>query len=805
MLAAARKVLVTRPGLWVAAGICTLLAAIPQAAAVTVGAAGGVAFLLTGDATLAVEIWERTPGLSPTVLVLGAVALVVGFALWVRLYALAIFMSRPEEAASWAEAAAATRRTWRRALLLHLHAYAALVLGAVAIALAASLASPASFGTLILLGAGAYAFARTVLRIVLSIALRAVVLDGLPAPLAWRSAARFVRAKRHDVAVAWVGLVAIGVSVWIAGRLITPVLQETAFDYPATSGYEIARQIVQLLVSVPLETALFGFGIAVWTAVYDGVEARAERPQRTEPEPWVRKALAAAVVIALAGNGLTTVVDDAFQDARAAEEDRVAARDIKPEEVADASPPGPPTSPVRTSYEVEALLDGDELEWTTTIRYLNTTGERLADVGVNVFANAYTRAIPEIPFGRDLLTSDFNGEFQALARSGEMTRFELMVDDRDVPGELDDTGAVIDLVRELPPGERVEIDVSIAMELPRFPERFGRWDELTLLGNWIPVVAPREAGAWRLEEFGSIGDPFVSAVSDYDVTLVVDENVSVVGTGALVEVGDHPGGLREWRFEAPAVRDAAFVAGPFLRGLEAGAAGTTVRSWYPAGEGARGAANLEAATSSVADYVGRYGELPWPEVDVVETQGRLGGMEYPGVVFVSSASEAFAGLPLLPDLVAYSGFEEARSRYVVGHELAHQWWYASVGSDQIREPWLDEAFAEASTHLWLGDTDDGERTSLMTNLVADADASPEAVRATIHDFGSNETYTETVYLEGSEILMELRRTVGPDTYDAILREWHATRSLQIGTIDDFVRTVARVADGRADAFLERYF
>ncbi|MDQ3983220.1 MAG: M1 family metallopeptidase, partial [Actinomycetota bacterium] len=536
------------------------------------------------------------------------------------------------------------------------------------------------------------------------------------------------------------------------------------------------------------------------------VEARpTERPQRAGPDPWVRRALAAGVVIALAGNGLTTVIEGAYQDARAAAEDRVAARDMKPEEVADASPAGPPASRARTAYRVEASLDGDELEWETTIAYVNATGEPLADIGVNVFANAYTRALPEIPFGRDLLASDFNGEFQALARPGETTRFEVTVDGRDVPATLRDTGVTIDLDRDLVPGGRVEIGISIAMELPLFPERFGRWDDLTLLGNWIPVVAQREAGAWRLEAFGSIGDPFVSEIADYDVVLAVDENVSVVGTGSLVEVREAPGELREWHFDAPAVRDAAFVAGPFLRGLEARAAGTTVRSWYSAGEGARGAANLEAAASSVADYVERYGELPWPEVDVVETEGRLGGMEYPGVVFVSSASEAFAGLPLLPDLVSYSGFEEARSRYVVGHELAHQWWYASVGNDQIREPWLDEALAEASTRLWLGESDDGERTALMTNLVVDADASPDAVRAGIVDFGSNEAYTETVYVEGSEVLLELRRTVGAEAYDGILRAWHESRSLEIGTIDEFARTVARVAGESAGPFLERYF
>ena len=805
MLAAARKVLVTRPGLWVAAGICALLAAIPQAVAVTFGAAGGVAFLLTGDSALAAEIWELTPGVSPELVGVGAVLLVAGFLVWVRLYAMAIWMSRPDEGLSWSEARAATTRSWRRVAVMHLQSYVLLWIVAAVLFLGASAAGPASFGTLVLLAGVGFALGRALVRIVLSVALRAAVVDGLPSVMAWRTGARFVRASRRDVAITWVGLLAIGVSVWIAGRLITPVLQDTAYSYPSTSPYEIARQGVQLLVSVPLETALLAFGIAAWTALYDGAETT--EPRRGRPEssddPWMRRALAAGVVIALAGNGLPTLVDDRFQGASEAAEAEVTERDLKPEDAVEDAPAAPPGE--RTRYDVDATLDGDELAWTTTIDYLNDTGEELTDVGLHTYAHAYTRPLREIPFGQDLLTSDFNGEFQALARPGEIERFEVSVGGHAVAGAPEDTATTVELPRPLAPGRRATIEVEIAMELPRFSERFGRWDDLTLLGNWIPVVAQRDEGAWRLDEFASIGDPFYSAAADYHVSLTLDENEGVVGTGVLTSVRAGDDGTRVWEFEAPGVRDAAFAAGPFLRGLEETAGGTTVRSWYPAGQGRRGASNLDAAASAVADYTDRYGALPWGDVDVVETEGRLGGMEYPGTVFVSSGSESFAGLPLLPELVSYSGFEEARARYVVGHEIAHQWWYASVGNDQIREPWLDEALSEAATRLWLEEQEDGERTWLMTNLTPDARASAEAVGAGIADFGSNERYTETVYLEGSEVLMELRRAVGDETYTAIMRRWHEDNALGIGTVEDFARTVDDVAGEPAAEVLAAYF
>jgi hypothetical protein len=36
------------------------------------------------------------------------------------------------------------------------------------------------------------------------------------------------------------------------------------------------------------------------------------------------------------------------------------------------------------------------------------------------------------------------------------------------------------------------------------------------------------------------------------------------------------------------------------------------------------------------------------------------------------------------------------------HETAHQWWYALVGNDEYRHPWMDEALAQYTTDKLLG-------------------------------------------------------------------------------------------------------
>lgn len=302
-----------------------------------------------------------------------------------------------------------------------------------------------------------------------------------------------------------------------------------------------------------------------------------------------------------------------------------------------------------------------------------------------------------------------------------------------------------------------------------------------------------------------MGDPFYSEVADYRVDLELDEALGAVGTGHLSGItAGRTRDRRVWSFRAAAVRDAAFAISASLQGLERRAGGVLVRSWYRADERERGASNLEAAVQAVESFRHRYGRLPYDEVDLVETGGFLGGMEYPGVIFTSDASGVLAGVPLLGDLLRHAGFDAARERYVVGHEVAHQWWYAAVGNDQIEEPWLDEAFAEVSTRLWLRQADGDDRVFRMVNGPSVVPARPGILSAGVSEFGSNSAYSEAVYLSGADILLELRERVGAATWDRMMRSWYRRQMLGIGTVEEFIDTVANVAGPQPAGWLREF-
>ena len=83
-----------------------------------------------------------------------------------------------------------------------------------------------------------------------------------------------------------------------------------------------------------------------------------------------------------------------------------------------------------------------------------------------------------------------------------------------------------------------------------------------------------------------------------------------------------------------------------------------------------------------------FGPYPYGSLSVVQSDLN-DGQEFDGLVFLASKFYD-----------EYDG--SARSNLVaIGvHEMAHQWWFGLVGSDQAMEPWLDEAMAVYSEALF---------------------------------------------------------------------------------------------------------
>jgi hypothetical protein len=209
------------------------------------------------------------------------------------------------------------------------------------------------------------------------------------------------------------------------------------------------------------------------------------------------------------------------------------------------------------------------------------------------------------------------------------------------------------------------------------------------------------------------------------------------------------------------VRDFNFTAAPDYRTAR-GTAGDTriivfVRSGAPSGSGA---AILDAAKRAVIRFEELVGPYPYPDLLIGQTGGGY-GLESPAHVWIPSSTAA------------------SNIRYLVTHEIAHQWFYATVGNDQTSEPWADEAAADFITRYALG-------------MRRSSRCSAGTLDRTIYEY-SSACYFETVYIQGGNFLDDIRRRgdVADADFWAGIRDYYATWRFRIGGTRQLLDTIDR--------------
>jgi hypothetical protein len=255
------------------------------------------------------------------------------------------------------------------------------------------------------------------------------------------------------------------------------------------------------------------------------------------------------------------------------------------------------------------------------------------------------------------------------------------------------------------------------------------------------------------EDF-ALGALSVTAPTDY----------RVMGTGVAT---GNSAGTTTHRFTAPAVRDIAVAVGRYdildrdvggvrlhLATPQAGTK-TTPQKW---------ADEIGAAITSLTTV---FGPFPYPELWVTITPGQSDGTEYPAALQFGDVKRRE-----LPALVA--------------HEVSHQWFYSLVGNNQAEHPWLDESLATLGESLAGGDGNDYQYSDIRRR-VAGLMGRPMAYWP---DNGGFDRYTEGVYDQGAAVLLQARRQIGAERFDAALRSYIVANAHRIATPADFAHAFA---------------
>lgn len=338
------------------------------------------------------------------------------------------------------------------------------------------------------------------------------------------------------------------------------------------------------------------------------------------------------------------------------------------------------SDPSLNHYEIVAELDteNDLIIAEQKITYTNNEGLDLDEVYLHLYPNAFKKGNHPSLFDTELDEIDQQYgyvEIKSLTINGEVVEHNLT--------PIDTT---LKIAYNFVDGETYDISLDYTVGISTTSERFGVVEDIYNLGNWYPVLSVYDEDGWNLDPYYSIGDPFYSDVSNYDVKITVPKDYEVAASGYLYDV-QNDGELTVHSFRADRMRDFAFVIGENFRVISELVNDTMVYLYYPISiEDHKWLDDsLEFGSNSIRFFSDMIGMYPYDNYSVVFTTFPS-GMEYPGLVFISTGY--------------LDGFNINNLRNVIVHETAHQWFYSIIGDDEIEDGWIDEGLTSYFTAFY---------------------------------------------------------------------------------------------------------
>ena len=324
------------------------------------------------------------------------------------------------------------------------------------------------------------------------------------------------------------------------------------------------------------------------------------------------------------------------------------------------------------------------------------------------------------------------------------------------------------------PGEVVRAELGFTVRLGAdADERLGTSPATgtAWFGSAFPMLAWVRGQGWVRDDAVRIpGETAVSEDFRLDALRVTaPEGAAVSGAGRADPPAPGPrAGTTTHVFRADAVRDVSVAVGAY-RVLERDIAGTRLHLFTPVSgtrtDPERWAAELDGAVRRLQDL---FGPFPYPDLWVAIAPSQTSGLEYPGALQFGDTPPHELG-----ELAA--------------HELAHQWFYALVGNDQGRDPWIDEAFATYAQAVVTGTADDYALDDVPARLRGRL-GDPMVVWAD-RGFGP---YNVGVYTQGAAALVAAREQAGEERFDEAVRAYVAANAHRVVTSGDVARGFAEL-------------
>jgi hypothetical protein len=371
---------------------------------------------------------------------------------------------------------------------------------------------------------------------------------------------------------------------------------------------------------------------------------------------------------------------------------------LLPSPAAAAPPPAPPDWLPHYDLDIRLDVAGHDAHVKQRVTWVNRSSAPVHDIVFNAHSHyvvpkadvgllAKTLEILRMNADEGIYTRQAPFDLHRATAGGQEVAFHYAGDTN--------TDLVVPLPAPLGPGQAVTVELDYTLHLPQKQGRWGQWEGVTFLSNWLPVVAVHDEAGWHPTPFIPWHQPFFNEAGVYAVRVTLPADQKVATSGTVTARRDLPDGLQQVDVTAEGVRDFAFLCS--ARFVEYTAEAPTLPGLPPVRlhclafpEHEYYAHVMLRTIREVIPFYSKYiGPYPWADFTVAESFFGWNGNECSTLVMID---ERVFGMPHVGE-----GYVE----YLISHETCHQWWYNLIGTNGWCETWMDEAMATFFAHRFL--------------------------------------------------------------------------------------------------------
>jgi len=361
------------------------------------------------------------------------------------------------------------------------------------------------------------------------------------------------------------------------------------------------------------------------------------------------------------------------------------------------------------AYKIKATIDEEKhtVSGTEALNYWNNSPDTLYFVYFHLFQNAFVKDAYTRQLEKHNKVKARLGKYEA-AGLGTVTS-DIKVDGQIAKTELDNTILKVYLPQPMLPNTAIQITMNFTSywdngSTRRRMKMYDAWGFQHYNGcQWFPKLAVYDA-KFGWDTYQHLGKEFYGDFGVYDVTLDFPSNYIVEATGVLqnrnevlppdlrekidikhfkdkpweevpsIIIPYQKGERKQWHFIANHVHDFAFTADPSYR----------IETTYRNGVECVGLVQEPHASGWVgsSEFV----------ADIIEQLGnQFGTYHYPKMI----AADAADGMEY--PMITLDGGRNPGYRGLLVHEIAHNWYYGMVGSNETYRAGLDEGFTQYMT------------------------------------------------------------------------------------------------------------